>query len=150
MAAPPPSPPPSPASSTASSPSFAPHTFSNPVSFKLTDDNFTLWQQEAIATIKGHKLQNHLHKDRIPPLNSSDEDAAERKVSSKFSNREQQDNLLLSWLLTSLSESVRIRMVGCVFAYQVWEKIEKFFASQTRARIRQLKTQLRSTKNLHP
>ena len=37
-------------------------------------------------------------------------------------------------------------MVGCVFSYQVWEKIEKFFASQTRTRTRQLKTQLRSTK----
>ena len=77
---------------------------------------------------------------------SSDEDAAERKVSSEFSNWEQQDNLLLLWLLASLSESVRIHMVGCVFAYQVWEKIEKFFASQTRARIRQLKTQLCNTK----
>ena len=77
---------------------------------------------------------------------SSDEDAAECRVNPEFLNWEQQDNLLLSWLLASLSELVRIRMVGCVFAYQVWEKIEKGFTSQTHARVRQLKTQLRSTK----
>ena len=129
MAAPPSSssPPPLPASSTSSSPSFAPHTFSNPVSFKLIDDNFTPWQQEAIATIKGHKLQNHLHKDKIPLMYSSDEDAAECRVNPEFLNWKQQDNLLLSWLLASLSESVRIRMVGCVFAYQVWEKDREVF-----------------------
>ena len=37
-------------------------------------------------------------------------------------------------------------MVGCVFAYQIWERIEKFFASQTRAKVRQLKTQLKNIK----
>ena len=88
-----------------------------------------------MATIKGHKLQNHLHKDCIPPMYSSDEDVTERRVNLELSNWEQEDNLLLSWLLASLSESVRICTVDCVFAYQVWEKIEKFFASQTRAQI---------------
>ena len=37
-------------------------------------------------------------------------------------------------------------MVGCVFTYQIWEKVEKIFAFQTRAKVRQLKTQLKSIK----
>ena len=37
-------------------------------------------------------------------------------------------------------------MVGCEFSYQVWEKIEKIFAAQTRARTRQLKIQLKGVK----
>ena len=73
-------------------------------------------------------------------------DAEAGNVTTEFANWEQQDNLLLSWLLASLSESIQIRMVGCAFAYQVWKKIEKFFTSQTRAKIRQLKLQLRQTK----
>ena len=67
-------------------------------------------------------------------------------ITTKFVNWEQQDNLLLSWLLASLIKSIRISMVGYVFAYQVWEKIKKFFASQTRAKVCQLKLQLHSTK----
>ena len=37
-------------------------------------------------------------------------------------------------------------MIGCVFTYQTWEKIEKFFASQTHAKVRHLKTQLKCVK----
>ena len=37
-------------------------------------------------------------------------------------------------------------MVGCVYSYQVWEKIEKCFVSQTRAKITQLKLYLHSIK----
>ena len=61
--------------SRASLSAFAPHTFFNLVSFKLTDKNYLLWEQEVIATIKGHKLQNHLHKELIPNMYLSDADA---------------------------------------------------------------------------
>ena len=40
-------------------------------------------------------------------------------------------------------------MVECVFAYQIWEKVEKFFVSQTRAKVRQLKTQLKNVKKTY-
>ena len=139
-----PSLPSSPALSTSSSPVFPPHTFSNLVSFKLPDDNFLLWQQEALATIKGHNLQHHLRKDAIPQMYSSTADADSSKVSVEFAQWERQDNHLLSWLLALLS--VWICMVGCLFSYQVWEKIKKFFCSQTRAKVWQLKVQLKGIK----
>ena len=138
--------PPSPKSSTASSPAFQPEKFSSPISYKLNDDNFLIWKQEALATIKGHHLQSHLCKDQIPKMYLSDSDAATGKYNPKFFDWEQQDNILLAWLLASLSKNIRVRMGGCVCAYQIWEKIEKFFASQTRAKIRQLKTQLKGVK----
>ena len=37
-------------------------------------------------------------------------------------------------------------MVSYVYSYQIWEKIEKFFASQTHVKVTQLKLQLRSIK----
>ena len=107
------------ASSPYSSPAFSPTKFLIPISFKLTDDNFLLWQQEAIATIKAHRLQSHLRKDLIPPihLDGTDDVTGKPKPSPEFENWEQQDNVLLSWLLTSLSEYVRVRMVDCVYSY---------------------------------
>ena len=136
----------SPVSSSGSSLSFSPHTFSNHVSIRLTDENYLLWQQEAIATIKGYKRQNHLDKSLIPRMYDSKEYALEGNLSSEFSNWKQQDNLLLSWLLASLSEPIQIWMVGCIYAYHIWDKIEKFFASYPRAKVCQLKFQLKSTK----
>ena len=63
----------------------------------------------------------------------SDFDAMAGKLNPEFPDWEQQDNILLAWLIASLSENIR-------------EKIEKFFASQTRAKIRHLKTQVKNVK----
>lgn len=45
-----------------------------------------------------------------------------------------------------MSESMLTRMVGCEFSYQIWDKLEAFFSSQTKAKVLQLKTQLRNLK----
>ena len=82
-------PPPSPESSTASSPAFVPEKFSIPISYKLTDDNFLLWKQEALATIKGHRLQSHLRKDLIAKMHLTDEDALTGNPNLEFSDWEQ-------------------------------------------------------------
>lgn len=44
---------------------FVPETFSNPISFKLDEENFCPWKHQALATIKAHKLQKHLDKTKI-------------------------------------------------------------------------------------
>ena len=101
-------PPPSRESSTASSPAFVSEKFFIPISYKLTDDNFLLWKQEALATIKGHRLQSHLRKDLIPKMYLTDEDALAGNPNPDFSDWEQQDNILLAWLLASLSANIRV------------------------------------------
>ena len=47
----------------------------------------------------------------------SDSDVVASKFNPEFSDWEQQDNILLAWLLASLSENIRVRIVGCIFAY---------------------------------
>ena len=94
-------PPASPESYTTSSPAFVPEKFSIPISYKLTDENFLLWQQEALATIKGHRLQSHLRKEQIPKMYLTDEDVIAGNQNPKFCDWEQEDNILLAWLLAS-------------------------------------------------
>ena len=133
-------------SSIVSSPVFVPEKFSIPISYKLTNGNFLLWKQQALATIKCHRLQSHLCKDLILKMYLTNEDALSSDQNLDFCDWEQQDNILLAWLLASLTENICVRMVGSVFAYQICEKIVKFYASQTRNKVCQLKTQLKSVK----
>ena len=100
--------PPSPESSTATSMVFQPKKFLILISYKLNDDNFLLWKQEALATIIGHHLQSHLCKDHIPKMHLSNSDALVDKYNPEFSDWEHQDNILLTWLLASLSDSIRV------------------------------------------
>ncbi|XP_020238405.1 uncharacterized protein LOC109817540 isoform X2 [Cajanus cajan] len=53
--------------------------------------------------------------------------------------------MLMSWLQSSLSPAILWRVLGSVHSYQVWDKIHDYFHKQTRARARQLRTELRST-----
>lgn len=45
-----------------------------------------------------------------------------------------------------MTEGMHIRMVGCTYSFEVWHNLEQYFASQTKAKINQLKTQLRMLK----
>ena len=47
-----------------------------------------------------------------------------------------------------MSKSFTTQMVGCKFSHQIWKRLEEYFASQTKAKVRQLKSQLRSTKKI--
>lgn len=44
-----------------------------------------------------------------------------------------------------MSKSILILMVECIFTWQVWENIQTYFASHTKAWVQQLKAKLRNT-----
>lgn len=67
-------------------------------------------------------------------------------MSDVYLTWEKQDQLLLSWLLSSMSNGFLTIMVVCEHAYEVWSQQEVFFASCTTAKVRQFKTQLRTLK----
>ena len=41
-----------------------------------------------------------------------------------------------------MSTQFTTRIVGCDFSYQMWKRLENFFASQIQAKVRQLKSKL--------
>ena len=56
-------------------------------------------------------------------------------MNQDFLDWEQQDQLLVFWLLSSMSEGVLSRRVNCESTFQIWKTLEVYFASQTRAKI---------------
>lgn len=104
---------------------------------------------QALGTIKAHKLGKFLSKtdSRGMPIKfANDEDALLGRTTDAFDLWEQQDQFVFTWLLASMSPTLHTRMVGCEHAFHVWKKLEVHFASQTRAKISQMKTQLKSIK----
>lgn len=61
----------------------------HPVSIKLSDDNYLTWKQQAMATIKGYKLQRFiLGAHAIPSQFSSPADEASGNFNEAFLNWE--------------------------------------------------------------
>lgn len=81
-----------------------------------------------------------------PPKYLSQEDDNIGNINPEFLEWDQQDQLLVSWLLSSMPEGILTRMVGCDLASQIWSKLNLYFAAQTRAKISRLKILLQNVK----
>ena len=128
-----------------SSPNFP--SFDHSISVKLNEKNFLLWKQQILPCIRGRKLLRFLQGPAmVPPEFLTPEDEELGVVNQEFLDWEQQDQLLLSWLLSSLSNNMLTRVVGCHTSWQLWDHIHVFFQSHTRPKIRQFRSELRNTK----
>ena len=58
----------------------------------------------------------------------------------------QQDQLIMSTLLSSLTEGVLTQVVGCTTSRDLWMALERMFTSQSQARIMQIHYQLATAK----
>lgn len=99
-----------------------------------------------MVAIKGHKLQQFITSQLVSSMFLQPQDEISGVINQSFLQWEQQDQLLASRLLSSMSESILMGMVGCDSAFQIWQTLEKYFVSQTRAKVSQLKDQLKAIK----
>lgn len=116
----------------------ASHTFSQQITIKLDSKNFLSWKQQVEGVIRGHKLHPFVINPSIPPRFLTVRDRDVDLVNPAYTEWEQQDSLLFTWLLSTLSETILPRVVRCVHSYQVRDEIHKYFQAQMNARSRQL------------
>lgn len=94
--------------------------------------------------IKAHRLHHFLVSPRIPPQFLNEQDMALAQENHAYQLWEAQDQMLLSWLQTTLSTGIQARVVGCVHSFELWEKIFAYFQKLGRTKVRQLRTELRT------
>ncbi|KAM6582052.1 hypothetical protein CsatB_009054 [Cannabis sativa] len=105
---------------------FSPIYFSHNLSIRLNDHNFLLWKQQVMAAIRGNRLYSYITNDH-PPQFLTEQDQHSKTFDPSYLDWEVQDQLLMSWLLSSMSESLLTRMVGCETSKQIWSKLEQYF-----------------------
>ncbi|TXG51461.1 hypothetical protein EZV62_023985 [Acer yangbiense] len=64
----------------------------------------------------------------------------------KLQLTEQQDQILLCWILSSISQDLLPQLVGVATSCEAWNIIERLFSSQSKANMMQLKLQLQTLK----
>ncbi|KAK6139417.1 hypothetical protein DH2020_026842 [Rehmannia glutinosa] len=111
------------------------------VSVKLDESNFLIWKQQILTAIKGYGLEGF-----IDGTNPAPERLIEDAINLVFLAWQRQDQLLASWILSSLSDGTLILTVGLSSSKEIWDALEQNFASQTNAKIMQIKMQLTTLK----
>ncbi|XP_019432742.1 PREDICTED: uncharacterized protein LOC109339708 [Lupinus angustifolius] len=97
-----------------------------------------------IATLTSNRANKFVLGTEIPHRFLNDDERLINKVSSAYLRWEEQDQAIFSWILNSLSVSLQPRVVGCQHSWQLWEELHSLCSLQTKARSRQLRSQLRS------
>lgn len=123
-----------------------PISFSHPLSIKLDEKNFLLWNQQVQVVITAHKLHRFLVNPIISILYKTEANHALDLVSDAYQRWLVQDQLLFTWLLSSISDSILPRVLGCKRSHQVWDHIHKYFFSLLKAKVRQFHSELKNMK----
>jgi hypothetical protein len=111
-----------------------------PTSEKLTRDNYPLWRAQVLSSIKGAEVFHFLDtKAEAPPMYLPKKEGEDKEaapiLNKEYTTWVAKDQQVLSYLLVSLSREVLQQVSSATTAIEAWAGIEKFFASQLRARV---------------
>ncbi|CAI8596383.1 unnamed protein product [Vicia faba] len=122
------------------------NTYGPKLSIQLKDNNYLLWNQQVEGVILTQKMHRFVVNPQIPVKFKTDQSRILNKIFDEYEVWIVQDQALFIWLLSTISEFVLPRVLSCKHSYEVWDRIHKFFNAQMRARVRQLRVELKTTK----
>lgn len=97
-----------------------------------------------LATVRAHSFEDVLLCSSAPGESVSADGSSSSNLSSIQWTKK--DQFLLSWLLSSISESMLGYVSRCAHSFQVWKVFEELFQSQSKARAMTLRFQLQTLK----
>ncbi|KAK6131035.1 hypothetical protein DH2020_035223 [Rehmannia glutinosa] len=132
-------------SSISSTSSQALQPLSQLITVKLNEGNYLLWKQQITAAVKGYGLEGFLTGEKQEPEKFLPESSTTTGIiNPEYVNWIRQDQLIASWLLSSLSENLLADIVGLSTTREIWSCLETIFSSQTRAKNLHYREQLHS------
>ena len=119
-------------------------SFSTPV--KLDRSNFMIWRKQVLTTIRGNRLEDFISGNQIIPeqyiSNTVADGSVQRITNPAYINWRAQDQTLLGWILSSISECILNIVLNCENSFEAWRSIEKQFGVQSEARVMQLRYEM--------
>jgi hypothetical protein len=130
----------------------SPHSLSpvhHLITIKLTRDNYLLWKAQIVPYLKGQNLFGFIDGTQNPlpqflPLTTTE--PSQPGLNPDFHLWQSQDQLILSAIISSLSENILAYVVKCFTSYEVWTTLERMFTTHSRARSMNIHYQLATLK----
>lgn len=97
-----------------------------PVSTKLVRDNFLTWKSEIEPIINEFGLSHHLDTSVSPPARNLVIEGVPQ-INLSFLSWDKQDQILLRWLRSSITEPVLSQYATCQTAGQLWTSLHRVF-----------------------
>jgi hypothetical protein len=118
--------------------SVTPTAFSHQLPLKLTHENYLSWKFLILPHARGHDLLGFLDGSYPPPSDIVLTSTGAAIPNPDFITWMRQDQLLLAWLLSSISESVVSQVIHCTTSAELWHELTLRFSSQSLASVMDL------------
>jgi hypothetical protein len=119
------------------------------VNIRLSKSNYLLWCAQLMPFLRSTKLIGYLDGTISAPaktIASSTAANAEQVPNPAYERWQDQDQQLLSGLLSSMMEDILWDVVSAKTAKEVWDSLQKKFLSSTRAHTVQIRVELTTAK----
>jgi hypothetical protein len=134
-------------------------TLNHQINLKLSRDNYMLWQYLLASYLEGQNLFGYIDNSiPCPPKFISSTTTTSSTSSTTTTDSPtlvpnpdyevwvRQDKLILSVIISTISEDILVHIVGLHTSRDIWITLEKMFAAQSKARIMQIRYQLTTLK----
>ncbi|KAK3144206.1 hypothetical protein QOZ80_4AG0310050 [Eleusine coracana subsp. coracana] len=135
-------------SSTTSS-TFAPIPIHHAVTIRLSKTNYMLWRAQLLPYLRSVKLIGYIDGTITAPsqfVAASSAEGAAQVPNPAYERWYDQDQQLLSGLLSSMSEDLLLDVVSASTAKEAWDILQRMFSSAVRARAIQVRVDLATLK----
>ncbi|KAJ3701119.1 hypothetical protein LUZ61_004824 [Rhynchospora tenuis] len=112
----------------------------------LSHDNFLLWRSQITPVLRGHGLIGYVDGSKTVPAPVITNGDNVVISNPEFQEWQQQDQLILAWLFSSLSQQVLAQVVNCQTSAELWRCLNTFHTSQSVAKVLDLRLQLQTIK----
>lgn len=116
------------------------------ISIRLDRANYSFWRIQILATVRAHGFDDLIDKYKTPPSQFLPSVSGDCIANPDFLAWIRRDQFLVSWILSSIGESMLGYVTRCVTAKDIWLVLESLFQSHSKARIMQLQLQLQTQK----
>ncbi|KAL5767184.1 hypothetical protein ACOSQ2_013967 [Xanthoceras sorbifolium] len=114
---------------------------------KLDRTNYLFWKAQVLPAIRAYNLEEYIFESKPAPKKFVvEQGAVTTKVSDEFLAWKKNDQLLVCWIISTISEQTIGQVTNCTTAFEVWSTLEKLYSQQSKSRILQLRSQLQTTK----
>jgi len=114
----------------------------NYVPIKLDYGNYLFWKAQILATIRAFDLLPYINKSLAPSKYIHDSETSNHEaqvVNLEYLNWIRSDQLLLSWLFSTIDKEVLAQVIHCETSVEVWSVLENLYSQQNVAKSFQLK-----------
>ncbi|KAF3775369.1 hypothetical protein EJ110_NYTH50581 [Nymphaea thermarum] len=118
--------------------------YCKPLSVKLDEDNYLLWKLQLRSTMYSQDLLRYVDSSSTHPPKKLNSNSTE--INPEYIKWKRSDQLALSWILSTVSESILTQMISYDKAREAWVALANAHASHSNIRILQLNRDLQNAK----